>query len=86
MEGVVVTSDSIRRQDASAHMPLAICHNGRVIDLIPEGVDASDQRTRDGLFAAAFAETGFEVLEILAVCHLHPTSSAVDCLDCEPVA
>lgn len=66
--------------------PLAVCHNGRVIDLVPDGVDASDQATREGLFAAAAAEIGVPALdlEILTVCHLHPTSSAVDCLDCEP--
>ena len=81
-----MSSESIRRQDASGHMPLAVCHNGRVIDLLPMDTDTRDQRTREGLFAAASAETGIAVtdLEILAVCHLHPTSSAVDCLDCEP--
>jgi hypothetical protein len=79
-------TESLRRQDASAHMPLAVCRNGQVIDLIPAGTDTSDQPTREGLFAAAAAEIGrSDGLEILVVCHLHPTSSAVDCLDCEPI-
>lgn len=79
--------DSIRRQDDSAHMPLAVCHNGRVIDVVPAGTDTTDPATRAGLFAAAAAEIGVSVmhLEILTVCHLHPTSSTVDCLDCEPL-
>lgn len=82
-----MSSESIRRQDASSHMPVAVCHQGRVIDLVPADVDDSDQPTREALFAAASAETGIPVmeLEILLVCHLHPTSSAVDCLDCEPI-
>ena len=73
-------------QDASAHMPVAVCHNGRVIDLVPRGVDDSHQPNRESLFAAASAKTGIPVmdLEILLVCHLHRQSSAVDCLDCEP--
>ena len=68
-------------------MPLAVCHNGRVIDPIPLDTDSSHQPHREALFAAASAETGIPVmeLEILVVCHLHPTSSAVDCLDCEPI-
>lgn len=28
-------SESIRRQNASAHMPLAVCLDGLVIDLVP---------------------------------------------------
>jgi hypothetical protein len=84
-----MSSKSIRRQDASglSGAPTAVCHNGRVIDLMPAGMDDSDQPTREALFAAASAETGIPVmeLEILLVCHLHPTSSAVDCLDCEPI-
>lgn len=81
-----MSSEPLRRQDASSHMPVAVCHNGQVIDLVPQGVDDSDQPTREALFAAASAETGIPVmqLEILLVCHLYPTSSAVDCLDCEP--
>jgi hypothetical protein len=66
--------------------PLAVCHNGRVIHLVPNGVDTSDDAARATLFAAAAAEIGVnDGLEILAACPLHPTSSAVDCLDCEPL-
>lgn len=79
-------TESIRRQDASGHMPLAVCRNGVVVDFVPGGLDTSDPDIRARLFAAAAAEFGsLDGLEILAVCHLHPRSSAVDCLDCEPI-
>ncbi|GAA0529236.1 hypothetical protein GCM10010172_07360 [Paractinoplanes ferrugineus] len=76
-------SDHLERRDGA----LAVCHNGRVVDLVPDGVDASDQTTREGLFAAAAAEIGVVVgdLEILAICPVHPQSSAVDCIDCDPI-
>ena len=79
--------DSVRRQDASAHMPLAVCLDGRVLDVVPDDADTASAEGRAALFAAAAAGSGVDPsgLEILAVCHLHPTSSAVDCLDCEPV-
>lgn len=82
-----MSSESIRRQNASGYMPLAVCHNGRVIDLVPVGADHQSPEGIAALRGAAAAEIGVapELLEILIVCHLHPTSSAVDCLDCEPV-
>lgn len=81
-----MTSGSIRRQDASGHMPLAVCLDGRVIDLVPDGADYKSPEGIAALRGAAGAELGLplERFEILLVCHRHPTSSAVDCLDCEP--
>ncbi|MEU4558449.1 hypothetical protein AB0F72_08665 [Actinoplanes sp. NPDC023936] len=78
--------ESVLRQDASGHMPLAVCLDGRVIDLVPDGADTYSAEGRAALYAAAAAEIGVASgrFEILAVCHRHPTSSAVDCLDCEP--
>ena len=84
-----MSSESIRRQDASglAGAPVAVCQNGVVIDVVPRGVDSSDQPTRERLFAAVAAKLGVSPmeLEILLICHLHPQSSAVDCLECEPL-
>jgi hypothetical protein len=81
-----MSSESIRRQDASGHMPLAVCLDGRVINLVPDGVDYQSEAGIAALRGAAAAELGLPVerFEILVVCHRHPTSSAVDCLDCEP--
>jgi hypothetical protein len=81
-----MSSESIRRQDASGHMPLVVCYNGRVIDPVPACADYQSPEGIAALCGAAAAEIGVapELLEILVVCHLHPTSSAVDCLDCEP--
>jgi len=85
-------SDSIRRQDASAHMPLAVCHNGRVLATVPSGMDGQygeDGRPNAVLWSFVTSVAARHWLspddtEILVVCHLHPNSSAVDCLDCEP--
>ncbi len=81
-----MTFESIRRQDASGHMPLAVCYQGRVIDLLADDADTHTAKGRAALREAAAAEIGAnpDLLEILLACHLHPTSSAVDCLDCEP--
>jgi hypothetical protein len=81
-----MSSESIRRQDASKHMPLAVCLDGRVIDLVPDDTYDGSIECIAALRGAASAELGLppERFEILLVCHLHPTSSAVDCLDCEP--
>jgi hypothetical protein len=81
-----MSSKSIRRQDASGHMPLAVCLDGQVIDLVPDGVDYTSEAGIAALRGAAAVELGVpaERFEILVICHLHPTSSAVDCLDCEP--
>lgn len=82
-----MTSEGIRRQDASRRMPLAVCLDGRVIDFVPDGVYDGSLECIAALRGAAGAELGLppERFEILAVCHLHPTSSAVDCLNCEPL-
>lgn len=85
-------TDSARRQDASAHMPLAVCHNGRVLAIVPnhlENAYGPDCRPNSVLWefvtrAAAQHWLSPDDTEILATCHLHPCSSAVDCLDCEP--
>ncbi len=81
-----MTSESIRRQDTSRHMPLAVCYEGTVLDVLPKDADTHTDEGRAALREAAAAEIGVnpDLLEILLVCHLHPTSSAVDCLDCEP--
>lgn len=80
------TSASIARQDASGHMPLAVCLDGQVVGLIPENADSTSPEGIAALRGAAAAARGIpaERFEILQVCHLHPGSSAVDCLDCEP--
>jgi hypothetical protein len=77
-------NESIRRQDASAHMPLGVFRNGELVAVIedPAG-DPSGTATRD-LWAAHNEVSPFE-LEVFVLCHLHPLSSAVDCLDCEPL-
>lgn len=82
-----MSGDSLSRQDASADMPLAVCLDGRVIDLVPADADYLSAEGIAALRGAAAAEIGVppERLEILVVCHLHPTSSAVDCLGCEPI-
>jgi hypothetical protein len=68
-------------------MPVAVCLDGRVVDLVPPGADYMSAAGIATLRAAASAEIGVpaERFEILTVCRLHPQSSAVDCLDCEPV-
>ncbi|BAL87221.1 hypothetical protein AMIS_20010 [Actinoplanes missouriensis 431] len=83
-----MSSESLRRQDASGHMPLGVfTPDGQLVALVPAGADYQSDQGRSGLLAAAAAEIGVAAgsLEILACCHLHPTSAAVDCLDCEPV-
>ena len=35
-------NETVRRQDASARMSLAVCLNGHVIDVVPEGIDPTD--------------------------------------------
>lgn len=79
--------ESVHRQDASAHMPLAVCLDGQVINLVPDGADHQSDAGITALRGAAAAKLGVppERFEILAVCYRHPTSSAVDCLDCEPI-
>jgi hypothetical protein len=86
MDARLMSSESIHRQDASGHMPLGVCHNGRVIDLVPACADYLSEKGIAALRGATAAEIGVspELLEILVVCHLHPQSSAVDCIDCEP--
>jgi hypothetical protein len=84
--------ESVHRQDASGHMPLLICHNGRVLAPVPARlVDGfgPDARPNAALWAhitkvAALHWLSPDDTELLVPCHLHPTSSAVDCLDCEP--
>jgi hypothetical protein len=100
VEPVVVThytglmsSASVSRQDASGHMPLGVCHNGRVLALVPRRLEndyGRDGRPGPALWdfithAAAKHWLSPDDTELLQVCHLHPTSSAVDCLDCEPI-
>jgi hypothetical protein len=82
-----MSNESLRRQDDSGHMPLAVCLDGRVIDLVPAGADYPSAEGIAALRGASAAEIGVapDRLEILVVCHLHPQSSAVDCLDCEPI-
>lgn len=76
---------SIKRQDAGG--PLAVCLDGRVIDLAPSGADYLSPEGIAALRGAAGAELGLpeERFEILVTCAKHPKSSAVDCLDCEPL-
>ena len=82
-----MTSPSVRRQDASAHMPLAVCLDGYVIDLVPDGADSTSPEGIAALRGAAAVKLTRkpEDFEILQVCHLHPSWSAVDCLNCEPL-
>ncbi len=85
-------SESIKRQDASGHMPLAVCHNGRVLGNVPKHLEnqyGTDSRPAPDLWdfitrAAALHGVNPDDTELLQACHLHPKSSAVDCLDCEP--
>lgn len=62
-------------------MPLGVCLDGELFKLVPAG---SDGRAELAAVAAKHGRSADE-FEILVVCHRHPTSSAVDCLDCEPV-
>ncbi len=68
-------------------MPLAVCLNGAVFALVPEGADTTSAEGIAALRGWAGDRLGVppERFEILQVCHLHPASSAVDCLECEPV-
>jgi hypothetical protein len=76
-----MSSESVRRQNTSAHMPLGVFRNGDLVAVVDDA-DPHGRATRD-LYAAAHDADPYE-LEVLLLCHLHPTSSAVDCLDCEP--
>jgi hypothetical protein len=69
-------------------MPLAVCLDGEVIGLVPDGADSTSPEGIAALRGAAAAELGLpaERFEILGTCHLHPRASAVDCLHCEPLA
>lgn len=79
-----MTSDSVRRQDASAHMPLGVFRNGELVAVVEDrDGDPHGRATRD--LYAAHNDVDPHELEVLLLCHLHPTSSAVDCLDCEPI-
>lgn len=74
----------IERQDASAHMPLGVFLNDELV-----GTVASQRDDPYGEVAVQQIadERGAEPrgFEVLTLCHLHPTVSAVDCLTCEPV-
>jgi hypothetical protein len=74
-----MASESIRRQDASGHLPLCVWRNGDLVGAVETVEDGRELIAK--FVAAGERETSFEVL---VPCHLHPTSSAVDCLDCEP--
>ncbi len=83
-----MTKTGPERQDESGNSPLALCHNGRVLAI---AVPAADYPMLDDPAIRAQAERlaaqhglRWDDLELLAICHLHPQSSAVDCLDCEP--
>lgn len=74
-----MSSKSINRQDASGHLPLCVWKNGDLVGAVNDRDEADE--LIDDFVAAGDARSDFEVL---VPCHLHPTSSAVDCLDCEP--
>lgn len=79
----LVVSTSMDRKNASAHMPLGIFSGDRLMATADPTADFTGEHTRAAVAkSTGMAETD---LEILLLCHLHPTSSAVDCLDCEPV-
>nr|GID40225.1 hypothetical protein Aca09nite_67310 [Actinoplanes campanulatus] len=73
-------------------MPLSICHNGRVLALVPAHLVndfGADARPAPALWehitrVAALHWLSPDDTELLLPCHLHPAFSAVDCLDCEP--
>lgn len=85
--------DHLRRLDQSSHMPRAVCRNGRVLAVVPAhlthayGPDAAPTPTLAAFIAevARLNWASVEDVEILMVCHVHPQSSAVDCIDCEPL-
>lgn len=78
-----MSGESIRRQDAPGHMPLGVFRNGELVAVVDDAeADPYGSATRD-LYAAVNDVDPYE-LEVLLLCHLHPGSSAVDCLDCEP--
>lgn len=70
---------SIHRQDASAHMPLGIFDGAQLVEHVPVGPDES------GRAAELLAQIAHRLgrlssdFEILAACHEHPESPAVDC-------
>lgn len=74
-----MSSESIRRQDASSRLPLCVWRNGDLVGAVNNHGEAEELIA--GFVAAGEQRCNFEVL---VPCHLHPTSSAVDCLDCEP--
>jgi hypothetical protein len=78
-----MSSESIRRQDASKHMPLGVFRNGDLVAVVEDrDGDPHGRATRD--LWADLNDVDPHELEVLLLCHLHPMSSAVDCLDCEP--
>jgi hypothetical protein len=90
----VMSKSGPERQNESGRMPLAICHNGRVLHVIdpngPYANEALDGDMRSPLaqhmsLVVAVHGLRFEDVELLAICHRHPQSFAADCLDCEPL-
>jgi hypothetical protein len=75
-----MSSESIRRQDASGGMPLCVWQRGELVAAVTDHADAEALIAR--LVAGGDDRKDFE---ILLPCHLHPLNSAVDCLDCEPI-
>jgi hypothetical protein len=75
-------NESMRHQDASAHMPLGVFLDGNLVAIVPAD-DLYGEATRD----QAAAERGLPAnrLEVLQVCHRHPTLAAVDCTVCVPL-
>lgn len=78
-------NQSIKRQDNGG--PLSVCLDGQVVILVPPGIDYQSEAGIAALRGAAAAKLNLpaERFEILVTCAAHPRSSAVDCLDCEPV-
>lgn len=76
---------SIERQDKSAHMPLGVFLRSELVGTV---TDQREDPYGEEAVKRIAAERGIEPwrgFEVLTLCHLHPTVSAVDCLDCEPV-
>ena len=75
---------TIARQDnaGTAGAPLGIFRNSSLIRIVPT-TDPDGSATRNQV-ATLFGRPESEY-EVLLTCPRHPQSSAVDCLDCEPV-
>lgn len=75
---------SIERQDASGHMPLGVFLQGELVGTV---TDQRDDPYGEHAVQRIATERGINqhLFEVLTLRHLHPTVSAVDCLDCEPV-